>query len=174
MKVIFQMQRGLYNKTSFAVLAFLLLFSAFVVSAKEYELDFLAVKPEYRVYFGKRKSVASRIYFLPLADRVLVVSVGETAYLGKNHHAERKMSMLARLNAQKQVEEYFGASMSANQTVSLKNGTQHFSSDVIVAITRQMTMWPVIAKGAFRYRKSYCCVIGKVFPAELFPKSVLE
>ena len=168
------MKQGSHNKKRFAVLTVLLLFAVLTVSAKEYELDFLAVKPEYRVYFGKRKSVRRRLYFLPLGDRVLMVSVGETAYLGKSSNAERKMIMRARLNAQKQVEEYIGVRVSGSQILSVKNGKRLFSSTAVSQISRDMTMWPVIAKGAFRYRKSYCCVIGKLFPAELFPKSVLE
>ena len=151
-----------------------LVFQSLPLTAMEYELEFLSIKPEYLIYFGERKSVKNQLYFLPIGKQVLVVSVGESPYLGPSPAAEKKMFQNARIKAQTQVEQYFKSNISAQQKISLQERKEKFSSEITIQFTRELAMWPVIGKGIFRYRKSCCCVIGKLFPAELVPKSVFN
>ena len=148
--------------------------AAVVNRAAGIDLTFFKIKPAYKIYFGQRRSLDERLYFLPCADTVLVISVGKTPVSGRGKTAVKYMMRKARIKAQNELETFISAKMSAENKVVSKNGNTTFFSSFSKDISREISVWEIIGSGLSADRKSYCCIIGKVFPKKIISSSFLN
>ena len=152
--------------------------AAAVNRAAGIDLTFFKIKPAYKIYFGQRRSLDERLYFLPCADTVLVISVGKTPVSGRGKTAVKYMMRKARIKAQNELETFISAKMSAENKVVSKNGNTTFFSSFSKDISREICsgsdVSADIASGLSADRKSYCCIIGKVFPKKIISSSFLN
>lgn len=138
------------------------------------DLTFMSIKPAYKIYFGQKRGLSEKLYFLPCADTVLVISVGKTAVFGQGPAAIKSMQQKARIKAQNQLETFVSAQMSAKEKVISKDSKTVFLASFSKTISREISVWEIIGTGFSSDRKSFCCIIGKVFPKKSIPPSLFN
>ena len=164
--------KNFFLSSFFCIGGLFFLFSS--LEAATFELAFLSIKPDYRIYFGKCRYVYNKLYFLPCGDSVLAISVGETVYLGKEPYLQKKMLQKARIDAQNQIEHFASSTISASQKVKVKDDKTTASTQFAQKFSRNISVWQVIGTGVSADRKYFTCIIGRVFPRKFFPPSMLE
>ena len=142
--------------------------------AEEVDLVYLNINPVYKIYFGRRRGLSEKLYFLPCSDKVLVISVGQTAVFGRGRAAEKSMLQKARLKAQNELESFIAAKVSVEEKVAVKNGTTTYFSSFSKNISRKTSVWQVIGAGFSADRKIFCCIIGRIFPKKEIPPSLFN
>ena len=152
----------------------LLLLSAVCFQTAAFELDFLEIKPEYKIYFGRRRRVENRIYFLSSGDKVLAVAVGKVPFLGNGSVLRKRMLERARIDAQKKIERFTSSKFSAKECYSATDKAGKMSTMTHQEFRRAVAVWKIIGSGLSADGKRFGCVIGKVFPKTQIPESLLE
>ena len=138
------------------------------------DLTFLSIKPAYKIYFCQKRRLSEKLYFFPCSDNVLVISIGKIPVFGQGCAAIRCMQQKARIKAQNELESFIAAQVSAKEKTFSQNGKTIFFSSFSQTISREISVWEVIGPGFSSDRKSFCCIIGKVFPKKLIPPSFFD